>query len=103
MAKRSKQSRKRAPKKLRVFVEFSDLHDLVDHLTETYNGYASITDGELSLLDAEWVREMLPQTITGNDLETLVSDPFSQGILMGRLAYLFDAEQLQVEKDETES
>jgi hypothetical protein len=85
-----------------VFVDFSDLHDLCEHLTETYNGYASITDGELSLLEAEWVREMLPRTIGANDLETLLSDPFSQGILMGRLAYLFDAEQLQAEENDSE-
>jgi hypothetical protein len=51
------------------------------------------------MLDYSWVKTGLPLILESCDLETLVTDAFSQGIIMGRLSTLYDLHAMEDDED----
>lgn len=73
--------------------------DLAEVLTEQYNGYAGLTD-EFEYLDADWVLEKLQEIFQPEDLDLLIDDDFSRGLIMGHLRMLKVMESVGDDSDE---
>lgn len=62
----------------------NDYHEIAHVLTEQYNSYASMTE-DFEMLDEEWVAEQLQHSFVAEDVDSLLDDDFSRGMIMGQL------------------